>query len=212
MPPPVIRTLKPAAEPTASPHSYENFPGKRPTLRKVDSLPGTPPRPPKSATVTRAQSMAVRQDPDADTDYCHMVPSRSKSTRLYSLTKKPIKEDTSYEDMGAAVASDIRRESGYSDSTSSSSDHDDDNGKYINVENSKRRHSPPPPALPPGGPRTRKRDIEYTEVTLALGQRNQCPIPPPRPPPNTNYTTIDVDLSRGLQQTRNEKAQGIVDS
>ena len=149
MPPPVIRTLKPAVEPTLTPHSYENYPGKRPALRKVDSSPLTPPRPPKPATVSRAQSLAVRSEPVVDMEYCHMVPSRSKSTRLYSLTKKPIKEDTSYEDMGSLLASDIQRESGYSDSTSSSSDHDEDNGQYINMEDNKQRLSPPPPALPP---------------------------------------------------------------
>lgn len=63
-----------------------------------------------------------------------------------------------------------------------------------------------------GGLRNRKRNIEYAEVTVAGGQMNKAPAIPHRPGPNPNYTTIDVDLSRGLQQTRNEKAQGTVDS
>ena len=61
-----------------------------------------------------------------------------------------------------------------------------------------------------GGLRNRKRDIQYAEVSVVPGQ--MFPVPPPRTGPNTNYTTIDVDLSRGLQQTRNEKAQETIDS
>ena len=144
MPPPVLRGLKPAPEPSTMPHSYENLTGKRQLLRKVDSLPGTPPRPLKSSGVARAQSM--RQETFLDADYCHMVPSRSESTRCYSLTKNTMKEDA-YEDMGA-MPTELRRESGYSDSTSSS-DHDDDNGQYTNMKCPMPQQSEIPPALPP---------------------------------------------------------------